>query len=98
MFVGGAVAALLGAVIGYLAFRFGLRGFYFALLTVAVAEIARVLALNSEWIGGGAGLFITYTGNPAEFQFADPRAYCYVAFALMSLVTLVVAIMERTRF
>src|SRR5207249_10513526 len=29
MLVGGALAALLGAIIGYLGFRFGLRGFYF---------------------------------------------------------------------
>src|SRR5205809_5092272 len=38
MFVGGAAAALLGAVIGYLGVRFGLRGFYFALLSVAFGE------------------------------------------------------------
>ena len=41
MLVGGALAALLGAIIGYLGFRFGLRGFYFVLLTVAFAEIGR---------------------------------------------------------
>ena len=39
MFVGGALSAALGAVVGYLGFRFGLRGFSFVLLTVAVAEI-----------------------------------------------------------
>src|SRR5213595_3783788 len=43
MFVGGALAAVLGAVIGYLGFRFGLRGFYFVLLTVAFAEVCRIL-------------------------------------------------------
>ncbi len=35
MFVGGLLSAALGAVIGFLGFRFGLRGFYFVLLTVA---------------------------------------------------------------
>jgi len=33
MFVGAALASVLGAIIGYLGFRFGLRGFYFVLLT-----------------------------------------------------------------
>src|SRR5262249_22225829 len=48
MFVGGALSALLGALIGYLGFRFGLRGFYFVLLTVAFAEICRIVALNTD--------------------------------------------------
>src|SRR5213595_1442644 len=46
MWIGGLLAAALGAFIGYLGFRFGLRGFYFVLLTVAFAEICRVVALN----------------------------------------------------
>src|SRR6202008_2964841 len=33
MLVGGALSAALGTVVGYLGFRFGLRGFYFVLLT-----------------------------------------------------------------
>src|SRR5205814_1625157 len=43
MFVGGALAAALGTLIGFLGFRFGLRGFYFVLLTVAFAEICRII-------------------------------------------------------
>src|SRR5436190_6829141 len=48
MFVGGVFAAALGAVIGYLGFRFGLRGFYFVLLTVAFAEVCRIVASNTN--------------------------------------------------
>ena len=59
MWIGGGVAAALGAVIGYLGFRFGLRGFYFVLLTVAFAEICRVVALNVDAVGGALGLYIT---------------------------------------
>src|SRR6266511_1271780 len=51
MFVGGALSAVLGTVIGYLGFRFGLRGFYFVLLTVAFAEICRIVALNVDAVG-----------------------------------------------
>ncbi len=36
------VAALAGAFIGFLAFRFRVAGVYFAILTIAVAEFARV--------------------------------------------------------
>jgi branched-chain amino acid transport system permease protein len=98
MVVGGVLAAALGAVIGYLGFRFGLRGFYFVLLTVAFAEVCRIVALNTELIGGALGLYITFTGDPAQFQFRDNRAYYYVALALMLAATGVAALIERARF
>jgi branched-chain amino acid transport system permease protein len=98
MFVGGALAALLGAVIGYLGFRFGLRGFYFALLTVAFAEIARIVTANMELTGGAVGFYITFTGDPREFQFASNRPHYYIALALMLLATGVAAWIERHRF
>lgn len=98
MLAGGALAALLGGIIGYLGFRFGLRGFYFVLLTVAFAEICRIVALNTEAVGGALGLYITFTGDPRQFQFQDNRVYYYVALALMLAVTGVVAWIERLRF
>jgi len=98
MLVGGVVSAALGAVIGYLGFRFGLRGFYFVLLTVAFAEIFRIIALNTDWVGGAQGLYITFTGDPRQFQFQDNRVYYYVSLGLMLLATGVVAWIERHRF
>jgi branched-chain amino acid transport system permease protein len=98
MFVGGALAAGLGAVIGYLGFRFGLRGFYFVLLTVAFAEVCRIAASNTEFLGGALGFYITFTGNPRQFQFQDPRAHYYIALVLMIVATVIVALLERRRF
>ncbi|HXJ84863.1 MAG TPA: branched-chain amino acid ABC transporter permease [Candidatus Methylomirabilis sp.] len=98
MFVGGLLAAVLGAVIGYLGFRFGLRGFYFVLLTVAFAEICRIAVLNTDALGGALGYYITFTGNPRQFQFQQNWAYYYVALGLMLAATLIVAGIERLRF
>src|SRR6185295_20093035 len=98
MFVGAALAALLGAIIGYLGFRFGLRGFYFVLLTVAFAEICRIAVTNIDALGGPLGLYITFTGNPRQFQFQDGRAYYYIALALMLVATATAWAIERQRF
>jgi branched-chain amino acid transport system permease protein len=97
MLVGAGLAAALGAVIGVLGFRFGLRGFYFVLLTVAFAEVCRIVTLNTELTGGALGLYITFTGNPWHLQFQDNRAYYYLALVLMLLATGVVAAVERSR-
>ena len=98
MLVGGVLAALLGALVGYLGFRFGLRGFYFVLLTVAFAEICRIAVTNIDALGGPLGLYITFTGNPRQFQFQDARAYYWVALGLMLAATALVAWLERRRF
>jgi len=98
MFVGAALSTVLGAIVGYLGFRFGLRGFYFVLLTVAFAEVCRILVSNIDALGGALGLYITFTGNPRQFQFQDQRAYYYIALALMLAATGVAALIERRRF
>jgi branched-chain amino acid transport system permease protein len=98
MVVGGALAGALGAVIGYLGFRFGLRGFYFVLLTVAFAEVCRIVVNNWERVGGAVGFYITFTGNPWQLQFQDDRAWYYIALGLLLLATAVAWIMERRRF
>ena len=63
MLVGMAVAGAAGAVIGGLGFRFGIRGVYFALLTIAFAEFTRVGFDHFGWVGGSSGLFL-----PVEYR------------------------------
>jgi branched-chain amino acid transport system permease protein len=98
MFVGGALAAALGGVIGYLGFRFGLRGFYFVLLTVAFAEVCRIIVSNWERVGGAVGFYITFTGDPRRLSFQDDRAWYYIALVLLIVATSIVWTVERRRF
>jgi branched-chain amino acid transport system permease protein len=98
MFVGGALAMVLGTIVGFLGFRFGLRGFYFVLLTVAFAEICRIIVANVDAVGGAVGYYISFTGNPRQFQFQDNRAYYYVALAFMLAATGLVAWLQGRRF
>jgi branched-chain amino acid transport system permease protein len=56
------------------------------------------VALNVDAVGGALGLYITFTGNPRQFQFQDNRAYYYVALVLMLASTMLVRFIERHRF
>ncbi len=47
-----------GVVIGFLAFRFGVAGVYFAILTIAFCEFARVGFDHFGWVSGSSGLFL----------------------------------------
>ena len=56
--IAAAVSALAGAIIGFLAFRFGIGGVYFALLTIAFAEFTRIGFEHIDGLGGPGGLFL----------------------------------------
>jgi branched-chain amino acid transport system permease protein len=55
-----AVVVCVGAasIIGWLAFRFGIGGTYFALLTIAFAEFTRIGFDHFDWVGASGGLFL----------------------------------------
>ena len=75
------VAGLAGAFIGFLAFRFRVGGVYFAILTIAFAEFARVGFDHLSWTGGSAGLFLPvaqYTHNNLWLLRGDPAMFYYV--------------------
>ena len=89
---------LVGALIGFLSFRFGLRGSYFALITLAFAEVFRVLANSVEFTGGGVGLYLPLKVASANLQFAGKAGYYYVALALTVFSLAVAWRLERSRF
>lgn len=99
----GAIAALfagaaVGAFVGFLSFRYGLRGSYFALITLAFAEVFKVLANSVEFTGGGIGIFIEHEPGLARLQFDDPAGYYYIALALTVISLAIAWWLERSRF
>lgn len=91
---GGAV----GLGIGALAFRAGLRGSYFALVTLAFAEVFRILANSAEFTRGGLGILIKADARAANFQFKDPASFYYVALALVAASLAIAWWLRRSRF
>jgi branched-chain amino acid transport system permease protein len=56
-----AVAMVMGAIVGYLGFRFAIGGVYFALLTIAFSEFVRILLDHAKFVGGTEGFFLPVT-------------------------------------
>lgn len=75
------IAALAGAFIGFLAFRFKVGGVYFAILTIAFAEFARVGFDHLAFTKGSSGLFLPvaqYTSNDLWLLRGQPVMFYYV--------------------
>ena len=98
MIAGGLLAAAIGLFIGYLSFRYGIKGTYFALVTLASAEIARNVALNWGAIGGAMGLYIPIQSNDVwNLKFVDKAGYYHVVLAFVLVALGVTAWLERSR-
>jgi branched-chain amino acid transport system permease protein len=87
MLAGGMVAVIFALLIGWPCFR--LKGHYFAIATIAVAEILQVVFTNWEYVGGAVGLYMPMNKQGfAAFVFNTSKLpYYYIALGLL-LVTL----------
>jgi branched-chain amino acid transport system permease protein len=82
------VSMACGAIIGFLAFRFGVGGVYFAILTIAFAEFARIGFDHFGWVGGSAGFFLpvaNYAQNDLWELRGAPVMFYYVILALTAV-------------
>jgi branched-chain amino acid transport system permease protein len=98
--LGGLAAAAFSVPIGLIAFR--LRGPYFSLATLAVAELAKLVALNWEWATNGPTGFLITTLPPLHLfgvtvNWESKAPFYFVAFALMALSMAAVALLARSR-
>ena len=95
-----ALCVALGLVIGFLAFRFGISGVYFALLTIAFAEFTRIGFDHFGWTGGPGGMFLRVaqrdTWDLANFR-GPPLMYYYAILALTALAFLICSLLLRSK-
>ncbi len=94
------VAAACGAIIGFLAFRFRVAGVYFAILTIAFAEFARIGFDHLDFVNASGGLFLPVKQNlhndPWQLR-GDPRMFYYVILFATSLLLVLCHLLIRSR-
>ena len=90
--------AVVGAVVGALTFRSGLRGSYFALVTLAFAEVLRISASVAPITGAGVGTLVKLDLHTTALQFQSRAAFYWVILALVAIALIVTRLIERSRF
>jgi branched-chain amino acid transport system permease protein len=96
--LGIAGGALTGAAIGALTFRSGLKGSYFALVTLAFAEVLRILASVAPITGAGVGILIALDLRPQAFQFQSRAPFYWILLGLVGVSLVIVRLIEQSRF
>jgi branched-chain amino acid transport system permease protein len=85
---GGCVAAALSVAFGWSCFR--LKGHYFAMATIAVAELVQIVFTEWEWGGAAVGLYVPMDRTGwLWLNFPTKLPYYWLALALL-LITLAV--------
>lgn len=98
MAAGGMLSALIALGLGYQCFR--LRGHYFTIATIVIAETGYLLFLNWDWVGAALGIQIPMRQDSwLTFQFPrDKIPYFYFALGLASATWLVTWIIEDSKW
>jgi branched-chain amino acid transport system permease protein len=94
------ISMLAGAAIGFLAFRFGVAGVYFAILTIAFAEFARIGFDHFRWVQGSSGFFLpvaNYTQNDLWNLRGSPTMFYYLMLALTAAALVLCHALLRSR-
>jgi len=94
------ISAACGLAIGFLAFRFGVGGVYFAILTIAFCEFTRIGFDHFSWVGGSAGLFLpvsNYAASDLWHLRGSPTMFYYVILAMTVLAFILCHALLRSR-
>jgi branched-chain amino acid transport system permease protein len=93
-----ALAALVGYIVGAISFRYGLKGSYFALVTLAFAEVFRIGAVSVGFTGGGVGMMLPLREAASNLQFGSRKGYVLLALAFVVAAALTTAWIRHSRF
>jgi len=97
MFAGAGLSVLVALIIGYPTFR--LTSHFFALATIAFAEVLRLLASYwRELTNGGVGLLVPHQEGVANFIFDSKLPYAYIMLAMLLAVLSFTYFMKKSRF
>jgi branched-chain amino acid transport system permease protein len=92
------MSALVAVLVGALSFRYGLRGSYFALVTLAFAEVFRIVSLSVSFTGAGVGMMLPLQESAANMQFGSRAGFLWLVLGLVTLALLVTAWLRHSRF
>jgi len=97
MFLGGFIAVAIALFLGFLGFRFGLRGVYFVIMTIAFAELTRLAVSHIEALGSFTGIFLDFNPSFYNFQFRGNIPYYYISFGFVVASLIAVRILEVSK-
>ena len=91
------ISGVLSWIVAVICFRYALRGIYFAVGTLLLAEILQILTINSAFLGRSQGIQFTPPPGALNLQFETDLPYLYILIGLVCLMVLASLLLERSK-
>jgi branched-chain amino acid transport system permease protein len=98
MWAGAALAALAGAALSAVAFRYRVRGVFFAVVTLSALEVVRALFEDWDFVGANSGIVMVLSNDPANMMFSARWPYYELILAFVALLAFGTSHFARSRF
>ena len=102
MLLGGILAATVAGIMSYPCFR--LKGHYFAIATLAVAEIIKQIFVSWKYVEGATGISIPIISRSSSFgerllylQFPEKLPWVYICLVLFGIVVFFASYLENSK-
>jgi branched-chain amino acid transport system permease protein len=99
-FLGAVLSSMVGLLIGFVSFRFKVRGIYFALITMAAAEIMKIWFDHTNLFGATGGLFVARERDShalAFFQFEEKWPFYLTILGMVVGIMSISLMIERLK-
>lgn len=91
MFAGAIISVIFAMLIGFVSFQYKLQGIFFAMVTLAFAQIIRIIIENIPAVGGAYGLLIPVMQDSwLAFQFSSKQPYYYILLLMVVMMLVVI--------
>lgn len=102
MLLGGVISVIIAALVSYPCFR--LKGHYFAIATLAIAEIIKQIFVSWKYVEGATGISIPIIPRSSGWlerlfylQFPDKQPWVYLCLILFALVVFMCDYLENSK-
>lgn len=95
MFMGIGVSCIMALIIGSICFK--LKGHYFVIATLVIAEIVLSIVSTTDYFGAAVGLWLPIKSGLLDMQFKSKLPYYYLFLSMTVIIFGSVWYMERTK-
>lgn len=92
------ISGMIAWLVAAICFRYALKGIYFAVGTLLLGEIARIVVMNSEALGRSQGLQIAPAEGALNLSFSSDLPFFYIFLAMAAGLALFTHYLSLSRF
>ena len=94
---GGVLSAIVAWLISLVVLRYRIKGVYFALMTLAFAEVSMGVAMNWDYVRGPVGILLPMKNSPGNLFFIARYPYYYFILGLLALGIYVTWVIKKSK-